>query len=96
MKQKIQIIGKVSGLNLIDVQTKFKLAQNHLEHLGYEVINPMHIVPLGSTWSEAMRICLRSLHDVDAVAVLPDWTDSRGSHVEYMAASALNLTMLRI
>jgi len=94
--QRIQIVGKVTGLNLIDAKTKFKESQNFLEERGYEVVNPMQIVPLGSTWHEAMRICVKSLLEVDAIAVQADWVDSKGAQAVYLLATTLNMKIIRI
>ena len=94
MKKKVQIIGKVTGLNRIDVVLKFKEAQNHLEAQGYEVINPVVLVPADATHAKAMRMCLDSILTVDAVAMLPDWVHSTGSQVEYQNAFILGLNMI--
>ncbi|MDO9255436.1 MAG: DUF4406 domain-containing protein [Bacteroidales bacterium] len=89
-------MGKVTGLDRERCVAKFKDSQDMLEYAGYEVVNPTVLVPEATTWQEAMRICLRELLSVDAVAVQPDWYDSEGARVEYMVANALKLKMIHI
>lgn len=96
MKPTIQIIGKVSGLPRLDTVLKFKEAQNKLEEIGYWVVNPVVLVPADATWEQAMRICLKSLLEVDEAAVLPDWVSSKGSQVEYQVAHAIGLKITRL
>lgn len=95
-RARVQIIGKVTGLDRERCVAKFKDSQEMLEHAGYEVVNPVTLVPAETSWKEAMRICLRELLSVDAVAVQPDWYDSEGARVEYMVANALKLKMIHI
>ena len=96
MRAKVQIIGKVTGLDRERCVAKFKESQDTLELAGYEVINPTVIVPEETTWKEAMRTCLRELLSVDAVAIQPDWFNSAGARVEYMVANALRLKIIRL
>lgn len=96
MKCKVQIIGKVTGLDRERCVAKFKESQDILEFRGYQVINPMELVPAETPWNESMRICLRELLTVDAVFVQPDWYDSAGARVEYMVANALLINMIHI
>ncbi len=88
---KVQIIGKVTHLRREDAEAKFAESEWLLESFGHEVVNPMKIVPPDATHAEAMRICLRSLLEVEAVAIQPDWSDSKGAKIEYMVACALEL-----
>ena len=96
MKEKIQIIGKVTGLDREACVKKFAESQLQLERAGYEVINPVLLVPADAAWRPAMRICLAALLNVDAVALQPDWYMSEGAKLEYMVATALKLKMIRV
>ncbi len=96
MKEKCQIIGKVTGLDRATCVEKFQKTQDKLEAMGYEVINPVTLVPETDTWQEAMRTCILHLLTADAVAVQPDWYDSQGARTEYMLASTLRIKMIRI
>jgi len=96
MAKKIQIIGKVTGLDRAHCEAKFKDTQELLEFRGYDVVNPVTLVPEHATWDQAMRLCILELLTVDAVFVQPDWYDSKGARVEYMIANALHLQMIHV
>lgn len=93
---KVQLVGKVTGLDRVMCEEKFKAMERKLSAQGHEVVNPMNIVPADATYDDAMRICLRSLTEVDAIATLPDWVDSKGARCEFIAADALNLKVIRL
>lgn len=95
-KKKIQLVGKVTGLSHDEVVLKFKYAQTTLEAKGYEVVNPTAIIPETTEWKPAMRICIKSLLDVDGIAILPDWNESRGSRLEYSIAYDLGLKIIHL
>jgi hypothetical protein len=86
MKQKVQIVGKVTGLTPEEAVLKFNESETILTRQGCEVINPMKIVPADASWKDAMRICLKSLLEVDAIAVQPDYVLSEGASLEYLVA----------
>ena len=96
MKETIQIIGKVTGLDREVCVAKFAYTQLKMEKAGYEVVNPITLVPEDATWQQAMRICLAQLLTVDAVALQEDWYLSEGAKLEYMVATALRLKMIRV
>jgi hypothetical protein len=93
---KIQIIGKVSGLNRHDVWLKFLESEQLLTAQGYDVINPMRIVPENTEWTKAIIICLRSVIDAEAIAIQPDWYMSKGARLEYLVAAALELKEIKL
>lgn len=94
MRARVQIIGKVTGLDRERCVAKFKESQDTLELAGYEVVNPVELVPEHSSWNEAMRICLKELLTVDTVAIHPDWNLSRGAGIEVIVANALGLQII--
>ncbi len=56
-----------------------------------DVVVPTDIVPEGANWKDAMRICLNFIrHAADMVAMLPDWTESRGATIEEWYARRYN------
>ncbi len=93
---KIQIIGKVTNLRRVDAIRKFFKDEAKLLSQGHEVVNPLKLVPPHTSHPEAMRMCLRELLTVDAIAIQPDWYDSEGAKVEYMVANALQLKEIRL
>lgn len=90
-KRKIYIAGKVTGLNYCEAFTEFKKIEKGLIAQGYEVINPLEIVPSNSSWEDAMKICIRELTSCYAIYLLPNWHQSRGAKLEARIASELGL-----
>jgi hypothetical protein len=85
---KLYICGRVTGD--ANYQRKFKDAEVELRAASYtDIVNPARLVPDGTCWKEAMRICLKAMLDCDGLALLPDWRDSRGAKIE--AYLAINL-----
>lgn len=84
--RRIYLAGRVTGLNRKTVVKRFAEAQAYLEHMGFEVINPMSIVPEGSSWGDAMRICIHYLSFCSYIAMLPGWERSKGAKIEYQLA----------
>lgn len=91
-KKKIYIAGRVTGLPKNKVIKKFFEAQQELEKLGFEVINPIRVVNNWKTpWNTAMKQCIVALLDCDAVYMLSDWEKSKGAKVEYNIALSLQI-----
>ena len=102
---RIYIAGPMSGHENWNFSTFFE-TQQALEGLGHEVINPAQndgktlgeaIANAGSpdlprkSWSDYMRIDLRSVLTVDAVCVLDGWRNSKGATLEVHVAEELGL-----
>ncbi len=92
---RIQIIGAITGHPRKEVEAKFERAEKALAEKGYEVVNPVKLVPATSSWENAMRECLKSLLGVDAVFVMAEWYNSKEAQIEFMVASALQLKEIR-
>jgi hypothetical protein len=91
---RIYIAGKVTGLPLAEVRSKFKQAEDLLRAKGWAVTNPIQIVPQGISWQDSMRICLYHLVGCDAIYLLPDWNDSKGAQLEYTIADILTMEVI--
>jgi hypothetical protein len=79
--QKLYICGRVTGDS--NYQRKFRDAEAELRAAGYtDIVNPVRIVPDGTAWKAAMRLCLKAMLDCDGIALLPDWESSRGACIE--------------
>jgi hypothetical protein len=79
MKQIIYIAGQVTGLKREQALANFQNAEGALHAKGYETVNPMRRIPSGSSWEEAMEICLQELTNVDGIFLQPNWTKSKGA-----------------
>lgn len=93
--KKIYIAGKVTGTSIEERNEKFNNAQDFLESLGCDVVNPIQIVDPNATWREAMNICISKLIECEALYLLPCWEDSRGAKIELKLARDLGITVIR-
>lgn len=76
---KIYIAGKITGDP--NYQIKFMKARKHLMDNGHIVLTPA-VLPEGMAPADYMKICFAMIDVADAVAFLPDWTDSSGAKLE--------------
>jgi hypothetical protein len=83
---RIYLAGRVTGLNYRTVRKRFARAEAYLISIGFEVVNPLRIVPEGCTWTDSMRICIHYLSLCNYIALLPGWEKSRGASIEYEVA----------
>lgn len=81
--EKIYIAGKVSGEPYEETKLKFKKAQETIEKLGYEAVNPLEVVGTPDIdWEDAMKLCIKSLMDCRYLVALDDWKKSTGAKLE--------------
>ena len=92
---KIYISGKITGLPIKAVTKKFKETQNILESKGFQVVNPFelnkNIKKSMPTWMDYMINDISYLFDCDAIYMIENWGQSKGSRIEYAIAKELNL-----
>lgn len=89
---KIYIAGKVSGEPIAECTMKFGAAQKEIEAKGHEAVNPLAVVnDWKATWETAMRKCLKTLMDCDAIYLLDDFIDSPGARFEKEIALRLGM-----
>ena len=79
-----------------DYQDAFNAAEERLLTAGYDVLSPIGVAALGTTWSDYLRADLALLLRAEAVAVLPGWEASRGACLEVHVAHALGMTVLPV
>ncbi len=94
VRYKVYIAGKVTGIPYNDAFDKFQKAELMLTKLGLQVINPMRIVPPGCDWKSAMRLCIASLCQCNAIYLLSDWKESKGACMEYTLADSLCIKLI--
>lgn len=77
---KIYIAGKINGDDCYRI--KFAEERFNLEVQGHTVLNHADL-PEGMTPADYMRICFAMMDSADAVAFLPDYTESKGAMLEH-------------
>ena len=91
----IFISGKVSGEPYSDVKEKFIRAEFILKKKGFNVVNPVRIVPPTATQEYAMKLCIANLTGAcDAIYMLRDWEQSEGAALEHLIAKTCGLKII--
>lgn len=90
-KTPVYLAGKITGDPYYF--TKFLIAEQKLENLGYAVFNPARLPQECLPWLSYMRICFAMIDECSAVFFLLDWRESRGATWEYGYAVAKGKTI---
>jgi hypothetical protein len=94
---RIYLSGKMSGLPDFGFPL-FHAAAANLRSLGYAVTNPAELDEMHPgeelTWAEYLKRDIKALVDCTHIALLPNWTDSRGAKLEHHIATELGMTVL--
>jgi hypothetical protein len=69
----------------------FNAAEKSLTEAGFEVRNPAANGEGQMSWADYLRHDLRDVLEVDGVAVLPNWSTSKGARLEVHVADELGL-----
>lgn len=89
IKKTAYISGPITGLPENNYKG-FALAQERLEALGYNVLNPHEFFEGTNTrdWTheDFMRICIAEMMKADLIVTLPGWENSKGSEIEVKIA----------
>jgi nucleoside 2-deoxyribosyltransferase len=86
---RVYIAGPMTGLPDFNYPA-FNAEADRLRELGYHVENPAEN-PEQPTWAAYMRQAIRQMLTCDAVALLPNWKQSRGALIEHGIAIALGM-----
>lgn len=94
--KRIYISGPITGYDIEERRRAFAEAEDAVKaKFGCEVVNPLKDQPQGLSWEEYMKRDIKMMLECDTVCLLPGWTDSRGSLLEYTVASNLGYDIKR-
>lgn len=82
MNKTIFISGKVTGEDYQKAWNKFQVVEELLTEFGFNVVNPLRVVPRGTDWQTAMDMLDPHLRNSDTVVFLEDWKNSFGARTE--------------
>lgn len=82
---RIYLSGKMTGLPLMNYPA-FHAEAARLRELGYEVENPAEN-PQQDSWAAYMKQSCAQMLTCDAIAVLPNWSLSKGARIEVQLAA---------
>jgi hypothetical protein len=93
---KVYISGQITGLDIDEAKAYFKQAENFLESLGHETVNPFDVLPYhpDTTWEEYMIADIRELFKCDAIYMLHNWEKSKGAKIEKAIAEGMGLIIM--
>lgn len=92
-KPKVYISGKITGID--NYSELFQKAETHLVSKGYEVVNPVKLVhDHDGSWESYMRVDLMALLDCNAIYLLRNHMDSRGTLIEKSLAHNLSFEII--
>ena len=93
--KRVYIAGKVTGEPRLECAAKFQKAQDLLENMGFEPVNPLQVVGTWEIeWNEAMKKCISAMMECDAIYLLPCAYNSPGAKVESRLALDLGITVM--
>lgn len=93
---RVYLSGKMTGLP----DFGFPIFNKHAASLrasGYEVINPAELDAQDAgpmTWEQYLRRDIAHLITCDGIALIPNWTDSRGAKLEKHIAEQLGMRVI--
>lgn len=93
---KIYISGKITGLPINEARQRFAKIEAELAEIGnFEPVNPLKIeMPENATWAEHMVKDIETLIRCDAIYLMDNWVDSKGSQIEYEIAEHMGLEFI--
>jgi hypothetical protein len=89
---RVYLAGPITGHP--DYHEKFAAAADKLRAEGYSVFNPASSNQEGRKLKDIMSFVLGQLCECDAIAMLPNWSLSRGASIEWYLARYLNLEII--
>ena len=96
---KVYLSGKVTGLSPSEYRKNFdEAAENLMKMLGnVEIVDPTKCIPtIFSSWAEYMISDLLLLKGCDAIALLPNWAESKGALTEFAFAQGMGIKIINL
>ena len=93
---RIYISGRITGLDYKEAFDKFEQAEKELTAKGYEVVNPMKLVPFNKDWSwfDYLSADIKLMENCAHIYMLSNWRESGGASVEHEAAKWNNFAII--
>jgi len=88
MTLRVYVSGPMTGLPELNFDA-FARAAQALRAAGYDVVNPAVLNAPDVGWHECLKVDIQALCLCNALALLPGWTRSKGSHLELQIAHRL-------
>jgi hypothetical protein len=95
--KRIYLSGRYTGIMHDDAMAIFEKYESQLisENEGCEVVNPLKLgIPLNTPWIEAMEICIENMATCNAIALIPNYSESRGARIELSVAKKCNFEII--
>lgn len=91
----VYISGKISGLDFEEVKKRFLEAEEFLESLGIQAVNPLNNgLSVDDAWIKHLCKDIEMLNDCDSIYMMEGWQDSVGACIEYDFAIRTGKTIL--
>jgi hypothetical protein len=95
LAMKVYISGEISGLSPPEFKAKFQAAQNLLEGLGFEVVNPIkNGLNIADSWKKHSVRDIELLLDCENILMLDGWQNSVGASIEYDIAVRTGINIM--
>lgn len=91
----VYISGKISGLNFEEVKKRFLEAEEFLESLGIQAVNPLkNGLSVNDDWIKHLCRDIELLHECSHIYMMDGWQESIGACIEYDFAIRTGKTVL--
>lgn len=95
-KRRIYISGRITGIDYKEAFALFEAAENELIAKGYDVVNPMKVVPFNKDWSciDYLSADIKLMEKCTHIYMLSNWRESGGASVEHEVAKWNNFAII--
>ena len=92
---RVYISGKISGLDFEEVKAKFTEAEDFLNEIGIEAVNPLkNGLSVEDTWIKHLCRDIELLYECSHIYMMDGWQESTGACIEYDFAIRTGKTVL--